>query len=116
MVKLQPLVDNYLHLISRAGRGYDRHVDEQQAVEAVEHASLADLKDLDTDQVVYRQVDFLLRELPGPLDPTAAGSSNSGRLRSSTSPRTGRSGRSCTRRSRTRCMAPSRRSISASKR
>jgi ribonucleoside-diphosphate reductase beta chain len=43
-------------------------VDEQQAVQAVERASLAELGDLDTDAVVYRQVDFLLRELPGPLD------------------------------------------------
>ncbi len=43
-------------------------MDEQQAVQAVERASLAELKDLDTDQVVYRQVDFLLRELPGPMD------------------------------------------------
>ena len=41
---------------------------ELEAVELVEKASLAQLKDLDTDQVVYRQVDFLLRELPGPLD------------------------------------------------
>lgn len=43
-------------------------MNEQDAVQAVERASLTQLKDLDTDQVVYRQVDFLLRELPGPLD------------------------------------------------
>lgn len=43
-------------------------MEERQAVEAVERASLAELGELDTDRVVYRQVDFLLRELPGPLD------------------------------------------------